>query len=81
MDGIMAARYGLTVNPSSPPRLNKNMGAYWEVYLHEASAEQLANFDVLYMPMPMFGGGTDALTVDDREKLRQAVDSAGSTST
>lgn len=74
MDGIMATRYGLTLNPSNPPRLNKNVGAYWEVYLHEASAAQLSNYDVLYMPMPLFGGGTDALTVDDREKLRQAVD-------
>ncbi|HEY3412450.1 MAG TPA: hypothetical protein VGM51_05235 [Armatimonadota bacterium] len=74
MDGIMAARYGLTINPSNPPRLNKNMGAYWEVYLHEVTAEQLANYDVLYIPLPYNDSTTDTLTVDDREKLRRAVD-------
>lgn len=74
MDGIMAARYGLTLDPANPPQLNKNMGPYWEVYLHESTSDQLSDYDVLYMPMPLQNGGVDQLTVDDREKLRRAVD-------
>lgn len=78
MDSSSAKRWGLTAtqfNVANPPRLNKNMGAYWEVFLKEATADQLANYDVLYMPLPLNdGAGASALTIEDREKLRRAVD-------
>jgi hypothetical protein len=75
LDDASARRYGITFDPSNPPRLNKNMGAYWEVFLKDASTEQLSDYDVLYMPFPLNDANTsNALTVADREKLRRAVD-------
>lgn len=74
MDDTAARRYGVTFNPSNPPRLGKNMGAYWEVFLKDASTETLSDYDVLYMPFPLNDENGNALTVQDREKLRRAVD-------
>lgn len=75
LDEGTARRWGVTFDVANPPRINKNMAAYWEVYLHDATAEQLADYDVLYMPYPLNEVNSDEqLTVRDREKLRRAVD-------
>ncbi len=59
--------------------VHPNMAAYWEVPLSDTSAEQLAQYDVLYLPL----GGVDAsgsplaLSPSDNEKLRRFVDGGG----
>ncbi|HEY3268199.1 MAG TPA: PQQ-binding-like beta-propeller repeat protein [Armatimonadota bacterium] len=75
-DQSMATRYGLgTLAAGMAPRLNKDQGPYWEIYLHEVNADQLCNYDILYMPLPLDEhGSSNTLGIDDREKLRRAVD-------
>lgn len=74
MDEGMARRYGVSFDVNNPPRINKNMGVYWEVFLKASTTADLSKYDVLYMPYPLDDGVTNALTVEDREKLRRAVD-------
>jgi outer membrane protein assembly factor BamB len=71
--GIATGKLPNQFDPDNPPRLNKNMGAYWEVPLHETSSEQLAQYDVLYMP-PL-DDPYNNVSVEDRDKLMRAVDS------
>lgn len=81
LDQASAERWGIgpnTANPlaynsADPPRLNKNMGAYWEVHWHGTPANRLANYDILYFPLPLHDPN-NVVTPEDRENLRRAVD-------
>lgn len=55
--------------------LTKDMGAYWEVSLDNASVSDLRQFDVLLMAYANAPNG--ALNPTQREKLRSFVDSGG----
>jgi hypothetical protein len=50
--------------------VTKDMACYWEVPLSRATPEQLCGYDVLYLA----GGTAAALTDEERDKLRRAVD-------
>jgi len=54
--------------------VTKNMGAYWEVNLDTVSADELRQYDLLYLHShkPQI-----AFSADQREKLRRFVDSGG----
>ncbi|MGQ9696880.1 MAG: hypothetical protein ACUVRO_02655 [Armatimonadota bacterium] len=79
VDATVLARWNRDQTPLVPSvdspyvaeqQITKDMAAYWEVLLSRASAEQLAEYDVLYL-----GGSIPALTEEERDKLRRAVDS------
>jgi len=52
--------------------VTRDMAAYWEVSLRDTSADELQQFDVLYLP----AGGAVFLP-SDNEKLRRFVDNGG----
>jgi len=55
-------------------RVTKNMGAYWEVNLDNVSAEDLKQFDLLYI----HSHRVDAMfSAEQREKLRKFVEAGG----
>jgi hypothetical protein len=54
-------------------RVTKNMGPYWEVSLSKTSAQDLAQFDLLYIHTH----NRLAFTPADREKIRKFVDTGG----
>lgn len=78
VDATVLARWNRDQTPLVPSvdspytagqQITKDMAVYWEVLLSRASAEQLAEYDVLYL-----GGTVPALTEEERDKLRRAVD-------
>ncbi|MDQ2798317.1 MAG: DUF4159 domain-containing protein [Armatimonadota bacterium] len=73
----MVNRWGV-YNVNQP--LNATMAAYWEVPLHDTSAEQLQQFDVLYLHASYKVGTVSyaaQFTPADNEKLRRFVDGGG----
>ena len=62
--------------------VNKDMGCYWEVFLAQATPDDIAQFDVLLLPGkgvpdPLTGLGGLQFTLEEREKLRKFVDNGG----
>ena len=56
----------------------KNMGAYWEVNLSKVTAQDLAQFDVVMMPLHGSRGGLGVqFSPKERENLRHFVDQGG----
>lgn len=58
--------------------LTKNLGAYWEMNLDSMSDSDLAQYDVIFLPLQGGrGGGNVAFDPVEREKLRHYVDAGG----
>lgn len=60
--------------------LTPTMASYWEVALRDVSADDLQQFDVLYLAAPYVAGGSSygvTFTPADNEKLRRFVDNGG----
>lgn len=54
-------------------KIQKDMAAYWEVYLSQASVDELLQFDCLFITHHR----TISLSPSEREKLRKVVDAGG----
>ncbi len=57
----------------SGQQVTKNMAAYWEVFLNEATVEDLLQFDLLFIT----GHRDLRFSAAEREKLRKLVDAGG----
>lgn len=55
-------------------KVTKNMGAYWEVSLDNVTAQELQQFDLLFITSHISG---IAFSADQREKLRKFIDGGG----
>lgn len=67
----IAARWGSTYTAGQT--VSNDMGCYWEIPISKYSSPEIAQFDVLLLPIT----GNATVTSNEREKLRKFVDNGG----